>query len=283
MKQIENLEEFNEIEYLNKNNDLDIKERLINLNAESMKISSQVLNEDWELIDRFRYRKSKGKGYDYLYLIKCRHCGKQKLAKTLQNAKLKTAKCLYCEITEIIGKTYGCYKVLNYDHTLYRNKRYCRFYKVQCTQCGKEYIKERNFNQWSQYTRCRYCNSVEDKFGFSDLYSDYKYSAKIRNISWELEFSDFLNIVTKNCKYCGAEPTIRTKNCYEIQTNGIDRVDSSKGYIINNCVPCCTRCNYMKLDSNLDDFLNHVSKIYNHSINKGSTTIENASNLDGSE
>ena len=76
MKNIKDLEEFNEVEYLNLNNDLNIKEKLNKFNAKSMKISSQVLNEDWKLVDRFKYSKSNGKGYEYLFLIECRHCGK---------------------------------------------------------------------------------------------------------------------------------------------------------------------------------------------------------------
>jgi 5-methylcytosine-specific restriction endonuclease McrA len=29
---------------------------------------------------------------------------------------------------------------------------------------------------------------------------------------------------------------------------GIDRVDNSIGYTPDNCVPCCTQCNRIKLD-----------------------------------
>lgn len=61
----------------------------------------------------------------------------------------------------------------------------------------------------------------------------------------------------------------------EIRVNGIDRIDSSKGYSIDNCVPCCTMCNRMKLDYKLSDFINHVHKIANHY--KSSTTIPQGS------
>lgn len=44
--------------------------------------------------------------------------------------------------------------------------------------------------------------------------------------------------------------------------NGIDRKDSSKGYTIDNCVPCCTECNTMKSDLPLDVFYNRIDKIY---------------------
>lgn len=64
--------------------------------------------------------------------------------------------------------------------------------------------------------------------------------------------------------------------------NGIDRIDSTKGYSADNCVPCCSKCNRMKLDHSIEDFKNHISKIYNHFV-KGSETIENTSTNDGSE
>ena len=78
--------------------------------------------------------------------------------------------------------------------------------------------------------------------------------------------------------------TISYKDKYEL-VNGIDRLDSSKGYTINNCVPCCSKCNLMKSNFKKEDFLQHISKIYNFSIS--STTIPKGSTskviVDGSE
>jgi hypothetical protein len=31
-----------------------------------------------------------------------------------------------------------------------------------------------------------------------------------------------------------------------IEYNGIDRVDNEKGYLVENCVPCCFTCNSLK-------------------------------------
>ena len=60
--------------------------------------------------------------------------------------------------------------------------------------------------------------------------------------------------------------------------NGIDRVDSSKGYTLDNCVPCCSICNTMKLNYTLQEFSDHITKVYNHFV-KGSTTISKESTL----
>ena len=44
--------------------------------------------------------------------------------------------------------------------------------------------------------------------------------------------------------------------------NGIDRLDNSKGYTIENSVTCCGRCNSAKNDMSLLEFKELVSKIY---------------------
>lgn len=50
------------------------------------------------------------------------------------------------------------------------------------------------------------------------------------------------------CFYCNAVPA-RISQAISGKIffyNGIDRVDSTKGYTIDNCVSCCSQCNMMK-------------------------------------
>ena len=101
----------------------------------------------------------------------------------------------------------------------------------------------------------------------NSLIARYKKSAKVRNIEWNLNFDDFSDIVKANCFYCGKEPTLRkgkTQYGKVIPTNGVDRKINSIGYVKENCVPCCTTCNKMKLDHDIENFKNHISKIYEH-------------------
>lgn len=44
--------------------------------------------------------------------------------------------------------------------------------------------------------------------------------------------------------------------------NGIDRIDSLKGYILENVVTCCYQCNYAKSDLDIEEFKNLVIMIY---------------------
>lgn len=84
----------------------------------------------------------------------------------------------------------------------------------------------------------------------------------------ELSFEDYCKLVQQVCYYCGAEPELKvyahsTKyNEYKAKANGIDRINSSLGYSVRNCVPCCSRCNSAKGTMSQEDFLEHVSKIY---------------------
>lgn len=60
-------------------------------------------------------------------------------------------------------------------------------------------------------------------------------------------------MVSKTCYYCGDKKLI-----------GVDRIKSNEGYIKENCVPCCSMCNYFKRNYTIEQFLNHVNKIYKY-------------------
>lgn len=73
-------------------------------------------------------------------------------------------------------------------------------------------------------------------------------------------------LIKQDCFYCGSTPVKRdTKNAHLngfTEWNGLDRVDSLRGYTINNVVTCCSVCNRMKLNLSLDLFLQKVKLIY---------------------
>lgn len=94
--------------------------------------------------------------------------------------------------------------------------------------------------------------------------SEYTYSAKKRGISFELTDNDFYYIIQQPCSYCGREKCnsvswerkriLTTKEKLDFHYTGIDRIDSSIGYTLNNSVPCCKICNYAKNDLPIKDF-----------------------------
>ena len=74
-----------------------------------------------------------------------------------------------------------------------------------------------------------------------------------------------MTICEQDCFYCGK------KRCL-----GIDRLDNSKDYTIENCVPCCGCCNRMKMDLTPNFFFQQINKIYNKH-KESSTTIPEGS------
>lgn len=78
-------------------------------------------------------------------------------------------------------------------------------------------------------------------------------------------------MVKGNCHYCGIEPLQISKsqsNTGNYIYNGIDRIDNNLGYIIENCVSCCGRCNKIKDKMTSKEFLNHIEKIYKYNNGK---------------
>lgn len=99
---------------------------------------------------------------------------------------------------------------------------------------------------------------------FNSKYGQYKYSAAARKFEFKLSKDEFKSIVLKPCHYCGEEfsTTHHASSCHgSFSSNGIDRIDSSKGYVLDNCVPCCSTCNTMKMDMRYDEFISHMLKI----------------------
>lgn len=96
------------------------------------------------------------------------------------------------------------------------------------------------------------------------LYGNYLRGAKNRGIEFGISKEDFLALAVLPCKYCGAPPSQvhATKGLNGSFTySGVDRVDSSKGYTVDNCVPCCKDCNYAKRLMTVPEFLNWARRI----------------------
>lgn len=111
---------------------------------------------------------------------------------------------------------------------------------------------------------------------FREVMRQYTRTAKKRKRVFELSEDVCYKMMQERCFYCGTEPYIVKKHadCFgEFIYNGIDRIDSSKGYIEGNVVTCCKRCNFAKNDMTLSEFSNWIDTIYsnkpNWSINIG--------------
>jgi hypothetical protein len=105
---------------------------------------------------------------------------------------------------------------------------------------------------YNKISRGRYKKGHRSSIEKIDIYATlrhrYKKDASSRGYSFELTKEQFNDIVIKPCFYCSS--TKESKQMYNnwglIYYTGIDRVDNTKGYIIENCVPCCKQCNIKK-------------------------------------
>lgn len=109
------------------------------------------------------------------------------------------------------------------------------------------------------------------KSAFEYLYVQYKSRASNKKREFSISKDDFAMLTKQNCFYCGEEPklsynptTLAHKEPYIY--NGLDRIDSSKGYSIENVVPCCKHCNVAKNSMTTDEFMDWIEKVYKHSF-----------------
>ena len=92
--------------------------------------------------------------------------------------------------------------------------------------------------------------------------------AKNRAARKDLEFSitesDILSLYDKQnglCAYTGLQLSLDCSE-FDLQSASIDRVDSSKGYILDNVVLCCVVVNTMKNDLSTDQFKTFIVALY---------------------
>ena len=91
-----------------------------------------------------------------------------------------------------------------------------------------------------------------------------------------ITFEKFYTLSKSKCHYCGLEHsktlldrTNETKDTKLISdtivcVNGIDRVDSSKGYVEGNVVSCCKYCNAAKNTMSRDEFFKWIKRVYEY-------------------
>lgn len=85
-------------------------------------------------------------------------------------------------------------------------------------------------------------------------FGDYQERANSNDIPFHLTRQQFVIVQNGICSYCKRLNTAT-------HVNGIDRIDSSGGYTIDNVCTACTECNYMKGKMSRDAFLALCAKV----------------------
>ena len=121
-----------------------------------------------------------------------------------------------------------------------------------CKSCRKEVKKINNIKNPIKYSdRKEYYDKW--RYTFTGRFSRTRQQANDRKINFALTLEDYLDFWDKKCYYCNL-PSM----------GGIDRVDNNIGYELDNCIPCCWRCNVMKSNQNQQDFIWHCKAIVNN-------------------
>jgi hypothetical protein len=103
--------------------------------------------------------------------------------------------------------------------------------------------------------------------GERSAYSTYQKTASKRGYCFEIDRDDFRRLTSQPCTYCGALPgnTKRDRVGGGVFVyNGLDRVDSARGYTLDNVVPACFLCNAAKRDMSVDDFIAWARRVVAH-------------------
>lgn len=197
------------------------------------------------------------------------YCGNHKREKYRLEEKEKNIK--YCDIDRgcfnILTTTKSCAKCLEKERDKskqrYKDRKIISEVALKtnsnnkrtCVKCNKDYEAFK-----TRYSKDSvYCNNCQEKQAENDLkreervrnykeehfrnvegfYSTYIREAKERGLGdFELDFDVFSTLVKDHCYYC--------KSIVEGEINGIDRVNNDRGYMKDNCVSCCWKCNRMK-------------------------------------
>lgn len=162
----------------------------------------------------------------HLWLCLC-ECGNEKIvvSDNLSSGKSNSCGCLKDEVLARKGNQYGIYK-----------DREVALLKVQYS-----HLKRRNKAK-----------------GFDDVIS----------------FNTFRTLSKSPCKYCGLEYSKEIEDRLNeskkqkrlsdhiLKCNGIDRIDSLKGYTDENSVACCKHCNTAKNTMSKSEFYGWVKRVY---------------------
>src|SRR5258708_5402599 len=95
------------------------------------------------------------------------------------------------------------------------------------------------------------------------IYRRYKYAATRRGLEFSLSEKILYLLTQSPCGYCGRPPTLHSIGIY----TGIDRIDNTCGYTVENVRPCCRQCNVAKGGLTEQQFFDWIRGVYAHLAN----------------
>lgn len=131
--------------------------------------------------------------------------------------------------------------------------------KGETKSCGC--LKKEINQKIGKESRCwRGYEEISKKF-----FNRIKSNASARNISFNLKIEEIWNLFLKQEKKCaisGIELSFSPKSTGTLCTASLDRIDSKKGYVIDNVQWVHKKINIMKKDMSDKEFFNWIKLIY---------------------
>ena len=227
-------------------------------NQKLKKYTGQVFN--FLTAVEFKFRSS---DYKQHWLFYCK-CGKQKVIGLSEviHGHIKSCGCLKKgRLKDYTGLRAGKLIAIKYIKRVNR----ASFWLFKC-DCGnfKEISASAVFIKNTLSCGCSPYHLPEGEAKFNRIFGQYKRVSLKKKRKFELTKDQFRYLIISKCFYCGAEPTLKleAKQYGGYKCNGIDRIDSLKGYILENCVSCCRRCNFSKNNMSIMEFKEMICKIY---------------------
>jgi hypothetical protein len=175
----------------------------------------------------------------------------------------------------IEGKKFG--ELIALRPTSRRTHNKTIIWECKCLACGKIIERASSKLTNNEIKSCGCLMSVgkarkpAGHSGASTLYNSYRYAARVRDLAFNLSLDNLKELCAQNCTYCGIAPYRAVYGSrgskYEhgkFIANGIDRVDNTRGYDLDNCVPCCPTCNIAKAQLTVPQFREWAMRVASH-------------------
>lgn len=166
-----------------------------------------------------------------------------------------------CNFPNLCGKVIGLWSVISRAQA--PDGKHGQYWNCECSNCHSSKIKSsRMLVQNGGGCPCTH-RAPPGRTALRYLILRYKISAKKRGFDMSLSDSEFKRLFSSNCFYCGIVPSqVATVGKSILIYNGIDRLNSSVGYVIGNVEACCKNCNLRKGKLTSEEFKAWIVKVF---------------------
>jgi hypothetical protein len=174
---------------------------------------------------------------------------------------------------DLTGLKVNMLTVVSFSH---RDEKRNQHWNCLCDCGGTSIVNRSNLQGTDTQVSCGCIKYVLDA-AFKKVFSQYQTGAKKRALAFELTEEQFRKLTSSPCYYTGRAPSaVKTTKADSYVWNGIDRLDNTLGYTIENCVPCCAEINYAKRALSKSAFIEMCIEVAKQHGQKASRTCRPA-------